>query len=252
MIKAAIKTFLIVSWIFLFMGLLWLVKKTGKRNWYDWFCSFGSRLLCLFIGLKIKVEGEIANIRPLLLISNHVSYLDILILGTKTPALFTPKSEMEKWPVLSTVCKLLNCIFIERSGDKIRDAQVKIHEAFAAGEVVSIFPEGTTGNGRHILPFKSSLFSIAEEKINGRELFVQPAIISYTAIRSLPIDSTQWPHIAWYGDMMLAPHVWKLLQLGRIDAKLTFLPAVTLSQFGNRKKLAAHCHDSAIEVLQGR
>lgn len=251
MIKAAIKIVFLILWIVFAMMLLWLVKKTGKKRWCEVFCNFAYEVICLIINLRVKVEGKIASERPLLLVSNHISYLDIMILGAKTPAIFTPKSDMAGWPVISTICRLLNCIFIERSSDKIRESQVKIHEMFVAGEVVSLFPEGTTGNGRHVLPFKSSLFSIAEEKISGRELFVQPAIIGYTGIGALPIDSTQWPAIAWYGDMLLVPHLWKLLQLGRIDARLTFLPAVTLSQFGNRKLLAAHCRDSAVEVLQG-
>lgn len=256
MIKATIKSLFLLSWIALSMLLLWLINKTGKKKWHDCFCHFSFTVICTIIGLHIRVDGEISNTRPLLLVSNHISYLDIIILGTKTSALFTPKSEMAKWPVISTICRLLNCVFIERTNDKIKESRAKIHDSLAASEILSLFPEGTTGNGRHILPFKSSLFSIAEEKINTKdgeqELLIQPAIISYTGIGALPIDSTQWSDIAWYGDMILVPHVWKLLQLGRIDAKLTFLPVVTLSQFGGRKQLAAYCHDVTVEVLQAR
>lgn len=256
MIKAAIKILFLVVWLALSIALLWLVNKTGKKKWHEGFCRFSFAVVCLIVGLRVRTEGEMETGRPLLLVSNHISYLDILVLGAKTPAIFTPKNDMARWPVISTICRLLNCIFIERSKDKIKIAQAKIYQALAKGEVVSLFPEGTTGNGRHVLPFKSSLFSIAEEEINMengvRELLIQPAIISYIGVSALPIDSTQWPNIAWYGDMVLAPHVWKLLQLGKIDAKLTFLPAVTVSQIGGRKQLAAYCQDQTIEVLQRR
>ncbi len=252
MIKAVFRIIFLVLWILLAMMILWLIKKSGKKKYAENFTKFSFTVICVIIGLRVKVEGEIISIRPLLLASNHISYLDIMVLGAKTSALFTPKSDMGEWPVISSICKLLNSIFIERSNNKIREVQVKIHEALVAGEVISLFPEGTTGNGRHVLPFKSSLFSIAEEKINGRELFIQPAIISYTSIGALPIDSTQWPLIAWYGDMVLIPHLWKLLQLGRIDAKLTLLPPVTLSQFGNRKQLASYLHGETVAVLQKR
>lgn len=252
MIKAAIKALFLLAWIFLSIILLWITKKTGKKKWLDKMCNFCTAGLCFIVGMRVRVEGVLATARPLMLVSNHISYLDILILGTKTPVRFTPKSDMAKWPVISTICRLINCVFINRSNDKIKESRQKIHEALAAGEILSLFPEGTTGDGRHIMPFKSSLFSIAEEKIDGQELFIQPAIISYTSIGCLPIDSTQWPAIAWYGDMLLAPHAWQLLKLGRIDAKLTFLPAVTLSQFGCRKKLATYCCDAAVEVLQSR
>ena len=256
MIRAAVKFILLVLWILLATVFLWLLKLTGRRKWCDRFCNFAFAVICTIIGLRVQVEGELASVRPLLLVSNHISYLDILILGWKTPVRFTPKKEMAKWPVVSTICRLLNCVFIERTNVRIKDARSKIYDALAAGDVLSLFPEGTTGNGRHLLPFKSSLLSIAEERIGMKdgecELFVQPAIINYTAIGCLPIDSTQWPIIAWYGDMVLLPHLWRLLKLSRIDARLTFLPAVTLSQFGDRKRLALYCHDSVIDVLQAR
>jgi 1-acyl-sn-glycerol-3-phosphate acyltransferase len=193
--------------------------------------------------------GEVASARPLLLISNHISYLDVFILGTKTPALFTPKSEIASWLIIGGICRLLDSVFIERKAGKTKDTSIKIKEVLQAGEVISIFAEGTTGNGKHLLPFKSSLFSIAEEKIGGKEVWVQPAIIRYTHIAALPIDSGQLPKIAWYGDMVLAPHLWELLQLGKIDVTITLLPPVTCTQIGNRKQLATYCEEAALEVL---
>ncbi len=257
MVKAAIKAIFLVLWLSLFICIIWFIKKTKKKNWHEYFCNIGSAVLCFIIGLRVKVEGQITSVRPLLLVSNHISYLDILILGWKTPAHFTPKNDMEKWPVIGTICRLIDCVFIDRNSDKVKEAGTKIYDALAKGAVISLFPEGTTGDGLHLLPFKSSLFSIAEKKINmdsgEHELFVQPAIISYKSLGALPIDSTQWPMIAWYGDMLLVNHVWQLLKLGRIDAKLTILPPVTISEFGDsRKKLAAYCHAEAVKVLQAR
>ncbi len=256
MIKATIKLLLLILWLTLCVILLWFIKKTKNRIWRDNFCNFGFSGVCSIIGLVIKVEGELEQRRPLLLVSNHISYLDVMILGAKTTAHFTPKSEMAKWPVISTICRVLDSVFIERSVDRIKESRAKIIAALGKGEVLSLFPEGTTGDGRHLLPFKSSLFSIAEQKImtdvGECELLIQPAVITYTSIGSLPIDSTQWPDIAWYGDMVLAPHVWQLLKLGRIDAKLTLLPAVTMSQFAGRKELAAYCFNETAQVLQAR
>lgn len=236
------------------MAVLWLGKKIGRRlgrsSWPDNICKFGFSGINKIIGLRVKVEGEMAGGRPLLIVSNHLSYLDIMILGAKTTARFTPKSEIAGWTFISTICRLLDCVYIDRSSDKIKESRQRIYSALEKGEVVSLFPEGTTGNGRHLLPFKSSFFSIAEEKINGEELFIQPVVINYTGIGSLPIDSTQWPLVAWYGDMVLAPHLWKLLKLAKIDASLTFLPAVNYSRFTDRKHLAAYCHEAVQETLQ--
>jgi 1-acyl-sn-glycerol-3-phosphate acyltransferase len=256
MIKAAIKSLLLMLWILFAMAVLWLGKKIGRKadkaNWPDNICKFGFAGINRIIGLRVKVEGDLASGRPLLVVSNHISYLDIMILGAKTTARFTPKSEIADWTFISTICRLLDCVYIDRSSDKIKESRQRIYSALEKGEVVSLFPEGTTGNGRHLLPFKSSFFSIAEEKINGEELFIQPVVINYTGIGCLPIDSAQWPFIAWYGDMVLAPHLWKLLKLAKIDASLTFLPAVNYSQFADRKHLAAYCYEAVQETLENQ
>lgn len=251
MFKAIIKIIFLLLWLTLACLFAWIIKKIGNKKNFARFCNFGFIGLCFIVGLRVKTIGEIANERPLLLVSNHLSYLDVLILGAATPAHFTPKSEVKSWFVIGWICKLLDSVFIERKSDKIKDAGAKMKEALAAGEVVSLFAEGTTGDGRHLLPFKSSLFSIAEEKLGDAEILVQPAIIKYTHIGKLPIESTQWAKIAWYGDMSLAPHLWEFLQLGKIDVSVTILPPVTLAQLGDRKKLANYCKEKAEEVLQG-
>jgi len=255
MFKAIIKIILILFWLSVACLLALLVKKivgkTGNKKHFTKICNLGFAGLCFICGLRVKVSGKIANSRPLLLVSNHLSYLDVLVLGAKTPAHFTPKSEVASWPVIGAICRLLNAVFIERKIGKVRDAGTKIKDTLAAGEIISLFAEGTTGNGRHLLPFKSSLFSIAEEKIGDKEVWIQPAIICYKRIGGLPIASAQWPQIAWYGDMELAPHLWQLLQLGKIEVELVLLPAVTSAQIGDRKQLANYCKKSAEGVLQG-
>ena len=251
MFKAIIKIIFLLLWLTLACLLAWVIKKTGQKKLFARFCNFGFAGLCFIVGLRVKTIGEISALRPLLLVSNHLSYLDVLILGATTPARFTPKSEVANWAIIGWICKLLDAVFIERKNDKIKNASAKMKKALAAGEVISLFAEGTTGDGKHLLPFKSSLFSIAEEKLENGEILVQPAIIKYTHIGSLPIESTQWAKIAWYGDMSLAPHLWQLLQLGKIDVSVTILPPVTLAQFGDRKKLTNYCKKQAEEVLQG-
>lgn len=250
MIRATIKFILLIISIAISVFFLWIAKLSGKKHWFNRVRSFGCASINFIVGLRIKTIGEVSQNRPLLLVSNHISYLDILILGQKTNARFTPKSEMASWPILSTICKLQDCIFIDRRSDKIKENSDNIINSLAKNVIISIFPEGTTGNGKHLLPYKSSFFSIAETPIEGEELWVQAAVINYTHIGSLPIDNSQWPSIAWYGDMVLLPHLWELLKLRKIDATLTFLPAVTSKHIGNRKKLANHCYQITRECLE--
>jgi len=195
----------------------------------------------MVIGVELTISGKIDSARPLLLVSNHVSYLDIPILASSAPICFTPKSDISGWPVIGTIAKLSGSVFIDRRPDKMVEMKQAIHTALVANRIVLLFPEATTGNGVHMEPFKSGFFSLAEEEINGQPLTVQPACIAYTHVCGLPITTAEWPHVAWYSDMVLAPHAWELLKLGPIRAELTFLPPVTLPSLGDRKKLSSYC-----------
>lgn len=221
---------------------VWLAAACRKTAWRQWMIQMSSRGFLRIVGIRLKVNGQLSNERPLLLVSNHLTYFDILMLASHASLCFTPKSEISKWPVISTICRMCDCVFIDRRPEKIKEMRQLLRDTLAAGKVISLFPESTTGNGIYVLPFKSGFFSLAEEEINGKELTIQPAALTYTHISKLPIDRTQWPHIAWYGDMDMLPHLWDFLKLGPVDAELTFLPTVTLKQFEGRKALASHCH----------
>ncbi|MDX1974398.1 MAG: lysophospholipid acyltransferase family protein [Rickettsiales bacterium] len=187
--------------------------------------------------------GHPSDKRPLLMVSNHINYIDILALAAYVPARFTPKVEIGRWPVIGYICKLTGAIFIERKANKIKDAKQPLHDAIRQGEIISLFPESTTNNGVHMLPFKSSFFSLAEEADKDQPLYIQPVAMTYTRINRLPVDSTQWPLIAWYGDMDMVPHLFKFLAFGSVKMELHFLEPVTIAEFQDRKALAQHCHD---------
>jgi len=226
----------------------WIAKKIHKIYWRDRFVRWCYIGILKIVGIRLTVYGELSSTRPLLLITNHLSYLDVMILGAAVPVRFTPKSEVAKWPLINTICRMCDAIFIDRRTDKIRQMSGALRESLAQG-VVCLFPEGTTGDGLHLMPFKSSFFSIAEEPIHGRRVTVQPAAIRYTHIRKLPLDSTQWPDIAWYGDMVLLPHLFHVLKMGIIHAELIFLPTVPLHDSIDRKEMAAKCFNAINEAL---
>jgi lyso-ornithine lipid O-acyltransferase len=116
--------------------------------------------------------------------------------------------------------------------------------------VVSLFPEGTTNDGKRVLPFKTSYFSLVGEQFRGEELVVQPAAIRYVSICGMPLDCGQRHKVAWYGDMELVPHAAELLRLGSIRAEIIFLPPLTLSAFENRKELASHCQSMINQAIE--
>ena len=230
---------ILVLWILLWYVHVWAAWKLQKFSLRDRLMQIWHRGILRIVGVRLHIVGELAKERPLLLVTNHLSYLDVSVLMSAAPLCFTPKSEIEKWPVFGACCRVCDAIFIDRRPDKAADMKARLSAALGQNRVICLFPEGTTGDGIHMQPFKSAFFQLAEEHPG---LSIQPAAIAYTHIRRLPISRAEWPLIAWYGDMTLAPHLWELLSLGRIDVTLTFLPPVS-RDIGNRKALAVHCKE---------
>lgn len=245
-----IKLILLTLWVVLCFCIGWSLKRLKKIEIRDRVACLCFAGILRIIGVRLKVHGRIVDTRPLLVVTNHLSYLDIPILGSVFPFRFTPKHEIGGWPGIGALTRVIDGIFVERKPEKMQDALSKIRRSLASGNVVCLFPEATTGNGLKLLPFKSGMFSMVEEGIDGAELAVQPAAIIYTRIRKLPLDMALWPDIAWYGDMALMPHLWKLLGLGRIDAELVFLPVANVAQYRDRKLLSQHCQEAIAQTLE--
>lgn len=246
----AIRLLLIALWTIIFYPFVRIqhqLKNIAARDALIGRYHAGLLHIC---GVNVTVHSKASDVRPLLLVCNHLSYMDIPVLLSRFPARFTPKIEIASWPVLGHFSRLCGSIFVGRDPDKIQEEKKLISETLASGQVVCLYPEATTGSGVEVLPFKSSFFSLAEETIEGRTLTVQPVAIVYRAIRRLPIDRVQWPSIAWYGDMELFPHLWSFLKLGSVDVELFFLEPVTLERFHNRKEMAAYCHKAIASQIE--
>jgi 1-acyl-sn-glycerol-3-phosphate acyltransferase len=253
MIRAQLKLIALVSWILFFYPFAWFAVKIKKLGWRDAIVRFCYRGILAICEVHVRTSGQLSDARPLLLVSNHLSYVDVAILGSQAAIRFTPKSEIESWPVVGSICKITGCVFIERKPGRIQDTGQTIASTLAQGEVVSLFPEATTGNGIHLVDFKPGFFSLAEEKIAGQDLSIQPVAIIYKAIRRLPIDTTQLPSIAWYGDMEFFSHIKTFLKLGRVDVELAFLPTMVLGQGEDRKSLAQRCQEAiTAKIAQSR
>jgi lyso-ornithine lipid O-acyltransferase len=249
-LTASFKLFQLVAWIGLFYLPVWAAFTFQRIPLRDRLVQACHRGILSILGVRVTMRGELSPQRPLLLVTNHVSYLDVHILAACANLRFTPKDDVAKWPVFGSIARLCSCIFIDRRPERVGDMKSTLHQALANDNVICLFPEATTGNGLRMQRFKSGFFSLAQESFNGKMLNVQPASIAYTHISNLPLDTTQWPSIAWYGDMELMPHLWSLLKLGTISVELVFLPPVTLAGFKDRKALAAHCQDVIAQTIE--
>lgn len=207
-------------------------------------CRWAQAAACVALRVKVIQEGEHSAMRPMLLVTNHCSYLDIFVLGGAIKLCFTPKSEIRTWPIVNTMCHISDCIFIERKRESLEKNRAAMREKLDQNKVVCLFPEGTTSNGLTLLPFKSSFFSLAEMEFDGRRLWVQPATLMYTHINGVPVTTPEkmdW--LAWYGDMMLVPHFLRFLSMRSVTVKIVWHPVVTLAAFESRKELSRHCEE---------
>lgn len=196
---------------------------------------------CRIVGLEPVIHGNPVTDRPVLFVSNHVSYLDIPVLGALLDACFIAKSEVKTWPVFGFLAQLQSTVFVERKARRTAEQSSIINERLEQGDSLILFPEGTSSDGNRALRFKSALFQAAEATIDGNQVEVQPVSIAYTRFDGMPMGRALRPLYAWYGDMELAPHLWRVLGLGEVQVDVVFHAPVRLSDFESRKELARHC-----------
>ena len=213
----------------------------GQR-WVVGFPRFYHRCCCYILGLRVRRIGRPTATRPVLFAANHVSYLDITIFGSLIAGSFIAKHEVARWPLFGWLAKLQRSVFINRQVRSTADQRDSIAARLAAKEALILFPEGTSGDGNRVLPFKSALFSVADHAATG-PVTVQPVSIAYTRVNGMPIGRRYRPLFAWYGAMAMAPHLWRVLGLGRIEVVVEFHPPTTLAACGSRKMLARYCEE---------
>jgi len=211
---------------------------------------------CRILGLKVEIRGQCSSEKPTLFICNHTSYLDIIVLGGVLQGYFVAKREVAGWPLFGFLARLQRTVFVERRAAATARHRDEMIERLEAGDSLILFPEGTSNDGNRVLPFKSAFFAVAEQPVHGRPLAVQPVSIAYTKLDGIPMGRRYRPYYAWYGDMDLAGHLWEVAGLGRATAVVAFHPVVTIAEFGNRKRLAAHCErmvaEGVSDAISGR
>ena len=195
------------------------------------------RLVCRILGIRVELSGKPPERGPLLIVSNHVSWLDIVVLSSVAPVSFIAKKEVASWPFFSSLARLQRTVFVDRGRRRATaSSRDDMRERLRAGDILVLFPEGTSSDGRRVLPFKSSFFGAVE--IDG--VLVQPVSITYRGHRNLPMNRRLMPSYAWYGDMDLAPHLLEALATGPVEAAVICHPPLSLSGELTRKALARH------------
>ncbi len=242
-----------------------IISKRLKLPGYKFWPHLVHRSICDALNIKVTKFGEPLEGPPTLYVCNHVSWIDIIVLGHVIKGCFIAKRDMIDWPVLGYLSSLQRTIFIDREkrSDVVAQRQ-EMQDRIHGGDNLILFPEGTTSDGGSVLPFKSSLFGVTEKAMHleqdaqGRtpELMVQPVTLVYKKINNMPTLRSTRPSVAWYADIEMGPHLKGVLNLLKVDVEVHFHEPVSRNIFKTRKELSAYCHrtieNRLLESLRGK
>lgn len=240
-----------LAWRLAALALAFLVLLPIQVVAVRWRWRLAARIPVLFhrvflrlFGVRVTVFGAPPSPgSPSLVLANHVSWLDIPVLSSLLPLSFIAKQEIAGWPLVGVLAKLQGSVFVDRSR-KAATAEVNtlVARRLAAGDAIVLFPEGTTGDGRRLLPFRSSLVGAARAALAEPGLAairLQPLAICYTARNGLPVTRRELPDIAWYGDMELPPHLSAFVRHGPIDVVVIWGEPIPFDAATDRKRASA-------------
>lgn len=208
-------------------------------------------VVCKIYGIKIHIKGTPDTTNHVVFVGNHLSYIDISVLGSTLPATFISKADVKKWPIFGILAALTQTVFIERNREAAAKCIADIKKALEKDRSLILFPEGTSTQGIEVLPFKSSIFDLFLNKNLKDKLLIQPFTLSIQKIDGREVASPKDHDLyAWYADMTMVPHLWALGKSKGIELLLTFHPARTATNYDDRKKLANDCHSDTQQGLK--
>ncbi len=189
-------------------------------------------------GARVRTIGTPLR-RDVIILANHVSWIDVLVIAGTTGAAFVARDDLRQAPLIGWLCTLNRTIFVRREDRMAVAEQVAaVREAIAERYPVALFPEGTTGDGRALLPFKPALLAVFDAPLPGVQ--VQPVVVDYGAAVDL---------VAWVGEESGADHAIRLLsRAGSFPVTLHFLAPFDPTGFAGRKAIAAEARRRIVDV----
>ncbi len=210
-------------------------------------------LLCRLMGLRVRVIGQAVSGRPTVFASNHSSWLDVLVLGGRLEACFVAKADVGTWPVVNLIARLGRTVYVSRRASRTGLERDDMQGRLAAGDNLILFPEGTSSDGSRVLPFRSAFFAVADGAVRP---LIQPVSVVYDQLAGLPMGRASRPVFAWYGDMDLGSHFWRLAQHRGLRATVLLHQPIDPARYASRKELSAAVHavvaDGAATLRQNR
>jgi 1-acyl-sn-glycerol-3-phosphate acyltransferase len=218
------------------------------------------RFVCRLLGVRVRCTGAPVASRPLLIVANHSSWLDISIITACAPVVFVAKAEIARWPFFGLLAKLQRSVFVERDRrQKTGEVNATIAQRLAEGDPVLLFGEGTAGDGNRVLPFRTALIGAARDAIASAghvsQVWIQPLSIAYVGQQGIPLGRHLRPRAAWYGKMKLVEHIGAIVRSGAVDVSVTWGEPIAYDGATDRKALARQLEsavrNSTIAALRG-
>lgn len=204
------------------------------------------KILAAAFHLDVNVQGKPSGAKSTLFLANHISWLDIIAIGSVLDVRFVAKKEVSQYPVVGAISYLGRTVFINRqrrsdviaTGDTVRQALIN-------NDNIVLFAEGTSSDGLGVLPFKPSL--VAPAIALSHTASIQPLAIAYTKINDLQIPRSQRATVAWIGDMGIEDNFWTIINAGRITVQLSF--GSQISDRTDRKQVTKQAEQSVRKMV---
>jgi len=227
----------------------WLLGKLNLPGW-GFIASNYYRVLRALLRIHVSVVGNPVRDRAVLFVSNHVSWIDIVVIGSITPVAFVAKREVASWPLVGVTAKMQRTVFVDRGRrHQTGDAVTEIVNRVASGTSVVLFAEGTSSDGNRVLPFRSALLGAIEDQGGGASILMQPMAITYTGQHGLPMGRQHRPLVAWYGDLDFMPHIRAFIERGAVDAVVTYGDPVPADRDMDRKAMSKRLEGTVRKLL---
>ena len=237
----------------LLISIQWLLGKFDLPGW-GFIASNYYRVLCSLLRIRARVNGVPVRSRAMLFVSNHVSWADILVIGSIAPVAFVAKREVASWPLVGITAKLQRTVFVDRARrHQTGDAVAEIVKRIESGVSVVLFAEGTSSDGNRVLPFRSALLGAVEQAVGSGDdnILIQPMSICYTGQQGIPMGRQHRPLVAWYGDLDFMPHVKAFIAQGAVDALVTYGEPIQADRGTDRKDMTKRLEDAVRRLLTG-
>lgn len=208
------------------------------------------KAVCLVLGIAIELEGhpEVAHVAY---VGNHLSYLDIPVLGSIVRGSFVAKQEMRGWPLFGWLARLQRTVFISRGRSDAAHVLDQLDAMLSRGRNLIVFPEGTSSSGEHVLPFKSSVFSVLGEHLP-RGLRIQPFTLDLRVVDGHAPRTTDDRNLyTYHSHMVLAPHLWAFMRTRGAILRVVFHPVLVIGHDSSRKHVAAMAERNVASALSG-